>query len=95
MAAARVSRSGGVHALGPVAPLVEACSGGVQHQDGRVLHNGKLDLIKRPGLRQGIQAIPSSQAGGGRLLDNGLTGGDRVEGGIQAVPLPGTGPPGG
>ncbi len=86
---------GGGHPLGPVAPLVEPRPGGVQHQDGLVPHNGELHLVEGSGLRQGVQAVLGPQTGGDGLLDNGLAGGHRAEGGVEAValhrelPLPG------
>ena len=78
---------GGVHPVGPVAPLVKAWSRGVQHQDGGVFHDGELDLEERSGLREGIQAVGIPQTGGGRLFHNGLAGRHGMEGGIKAVPL--------
>ena len=75
MAAARVSRRGAATPLGPVAPLVEPRSGGVQHQDGLIPHDGELHLVEGSGLRQGVQAVLGPQTGGDGLLDDGLAGG--------------------
>ena len=86
---------GGGHPLGPVAPLVEARPGGVQHQDGLIPHDGELHLVEGSGLRQGVQAVLGPQTGGDGLLNDGLAGGHRAEGGVEAValhrelPLPG------
>ena len=66
---------------------MEAGAGGVQKQGGLVPHDGKLYLIQRPRLREGIQAIPAAQPGGNRLFHNGLAGRHRVEGGVEAVAL--------
>ena len=78
---------GRLHAHCPVAPLVESRPRGVQVQGQLVAVEGKLDLILLPGLRQGLQAVFLPQAGGRRLFDHGLAGGDGVELGAEAVAL--------
>jgi hypothetical protein len=71
---------------------VQSGTGGIQHQRGHILHDGKLNLIDRTVFRQGLQAVFLSQPGRHRLFHDGLAGGDGVEGGIQAVSLDGEGP---
>ena len=72
---------------GTVAALVEACAGGVQKQLGLILHNGELKLIQAAGFRHPAHMIFLSQTLGRGLFHNGLTVGDGVELGAQAVPL--------
>ena len=49
--------------------------------------NGELKLMQGSALRQGGQAVFLPQPRGHRLFNNGLTGGNSVEGGIEAVSL--------
>ena len=75
--------------MGPVAPLVQSRTAGVQHEGSGVLHNGELDLVEGASLRQGVEPVLLSQSGGHRLLYNGLAGGHGVEGRVEAVALDG------
>ena len=78
---------GGVIAHSPVAPLVQAGTGGVQEQLKLVVHQGKLQLIQRPGLRQPGHAVMFPQPLCRRPLHNGLAVWHRVKLTVQAVTL--------
>ena len=78
---------GGGIALGPIAPLVEPCPGGIQVKLRLVVHNGKLELVQVPVLRQPGNAVLLPQVPGGGLFHNGLTVRHRVELAVQAVAL--------
>ena len=62
-----------VVAHGAVAPLVEPLAGGVQIQLHPVVHDGKLQLVLCPGLREPADAVFFSQTPGGGLFHDGLT----------------------
>ena len=63
---------GGVHPVGPVAPLVQSRAGGIQKQFKFIVHQGKLQLIQFPGLRQPGDTVFCSQALCCSPLHNGL-----------------------
>ena len=64
---------GRVVAHGAVAPLVKAGAGGVQIQLRPVVHDGELQLVLCPGLREPADAVFLPQTPGGGLFHDGLT----------------------
>ena len=78
---------GGIVAIGTVAPLVQTRAGGIQVQLHPVIHDGKLQLVFQPRLRQPVHAVFFTQPPGSCLLDDGLTVRHAHELAVQAVTL--------
>ena len=77
----------GIVAHGPVAPLVQARPGGIQVQDGPVIHNGELELVFIAVLGKPGDAVLLPQPLAGGLFDDGLAVRHGHELAVQAVAL--------
>ena len=74
-----------------VAPLVQPVTGGVDAQGDPILHDGKLHLVQRPGLREPANAVHAFQPLCNGLFDDLLTVGHGKQPGIETVALHGEG----
>ena len=74
-------------AIGPIAPLVKPRSRSVQIELDPIVHNGELELILGPRLRQPVHTVLLPQTAGCRLFHNGLAVRHAHELAVQAVAL--------
>ena len=75
------------HTLSTVASLVQAVTGGIQHEGHFVFHDGKLDLVHHAGFRQSLQTVHPAQPFGHSLFNDGLAGRNGVELRIDGISL--------
>ena len=73
------------HADGAVAALVKPLAACVEAEHHLVLHDREADLIALAGLRQRLQPVGRPEPLDGRLLHDGLAGGDGVQRGVDGI----------